>query len=367
MKGLVGSDWPKAAGLMGEMHGLPQKLGQHLTLYPAGGLTPYFEGLCAAGRVEDIKIESVLQDLNIGFTTVQAAAQASIGQVYRVETIDRVLAVKVKYPGLEKRLRNDLRVLRALLWPARFLPLRNSALLPLLGDLETLILKECDYIAEADNQEKFANLMAQDAEIRVPPVLFRSDRAIASHWVDGQSLANYRELDAEWFVQTYFRFILQSLKHLGKFHADPHPGNFLITDSRELCVLDFGSVAAFESDERSAVVRLLLGAYTYEKELIADLAALGVSEEIMGVYAPIAGDLVAILLEPIYARGDYDFANWRLQYKVNTLMGSRDWGRPFQLPTKLLLLVRTLQGLYYYARRNRVKLNWHNLVQDHLG
>lgn len=373
IKGLVKSDFTSVAGLMGEMHGLPQKLGQHFTLYPGQGYNEYFDALCTGGRQETIPVQEILESMDIGFKKAEIYAQASIGQVYRVETDSRLLAIKVKYPDVEKRIRSDFALLRLLLWPFKFTPLRNNSMLPLIENLRSMLLKECQYPEEAEIQQDFHRLFAGDESVYVPEIVAYDKRAIITEWAAGKSLAGAKTSLGPWFIDKYLKFMLKSLIHLRMIHADPHPGNFVLSDDTSslhkdagLVILDFGSVISFSPDEASAVCRLLQGEYDDEPELIRDLAILGVDSGTIDEYRSVIGDLVSILLEPFYYSDDYDFFQWRLQYKINTIMASRAWEKPFVIPPKLFLLIRTLQGLYFYARSNMVLFNWNEAVRKYM-
>lgn len=373
IKGLIKSDFSSVAGLMGEMHGLPQKLGQHFTLYPGQRYNEYFNSLCTEGQQETISVQQILESMGIGFNKAEIYAQASIGQVYRVETESRVLALKVKYPDVERRIKSDFALLRLLFWPFKFTPLRNNSLLPLIENLRHMLLEECQYLEEAETQQDFHRLFTGDESVYVPEVVAYDKRAIITEWAAGKSLAGAKTTLGPWFIDEYLKFILKSLIHLRRIHADPHPGNFVISDGAGsinegsgLVVLDFGSVIRFSPQEASALCRLLQGEYNDEPELIKDLAALGVDSGVLDVYGFVIGDLVSILLEPFYYPGEYDFSQWRLQYKINTIMASRSWEKPFIIPPKLLLLIRTLQGLYFYARSNMVLFNWNEAVRKYM-
>lgn len=362
IRGMVKNDYERASVLMGEMHGFPQKLGQHFTLYLAAGFDRYFQTLCSKSRAENIPVEKILAGLELKYSDFALRAQASIGQVYRVETPDGPLAVKVKYPGVEKRIKSDFGMLRGLLWPIRFLPLKNSGLIPMLGHINGMLLSECDYAREARQQESFYRLFRNDQEIIIPEVISFNEQAIATRWVEGVNPVNLNG-NGEWFTRTYLCFVLRSLNETGMIHCDPHPGNFIITAGQKLAVLDFGSTVRFNPEETAAVMRLLTGDYTGETELVADLEILGMSRGILDIYRPVIGDLVSVLLEPLYSLGVYNFADWRLQYKLNTLLSSRSWEKPLSLPPKLLLLVRTLQGIFFYARRNFVAMDWQDTIR----
>lgn len=365
IKGIVKSDYEKVSDLMGEMHGVSQKLGQHFTLYRAPGFNDYFQSLCTDSKAENIPVEKILKELGLSYIDFALKAQASIGQVYQVRTGRGDLAVKVKYPGVEKRIRGDLKTLKRLLWPTRFLPLKNSALLPMLDNLTEMLLDECDYMQEAETQTGFHDLFNEDNSISIPKVKAYNNGAIASEWVTGSDLRSFEDSEGT-FVCLYLRFLMKSLKELGMVHADPHPGNFILSGEEGkgyLTVIDFGSVVKFSPSEKEGVLRLLSGDYKSEAALVKDLAMLGMDQESIEVYRPIIGDLVSILLEPFYFPGEYDFANWRMQYKVNTLMASQAWEKPMKLPVKLILFFRALQGLYFYARKSRRLVNWNEAIK----
>ena len=366
---IIKNDFQSASTLMGEMHGFPQKIGQHLTLYPGNQNNQYFQNLYDTSKIENIPVYRILKALKVDYRKVETCAQASIGQVYRVETDTQSLAVKVKYPKVEKKINSDFKLLRILMWPTKYLPLKNSNLLPLIEQLRLMLLSECDYKKEAEIQKRFHSLFDNKNTIFVPEVYDYNNHAIVSSWVAGGSLTDYPGAVEPRFVLFYLEFILQSLTRLGMIHADPHPGNFILTgnsDNFGMAVIDFGSVASFNPNEAKAVTRLLLGDYEDELRLASDLRILGVSGEVLEVYQPIIGDLVSIVLEPIYYQGEYDFTNWRLQYKLNTLLASRDWEKPMDIPLKLLLLFRTIQGIYFYARTNLISINWHSAIRKFL-
>lgn len=369
VKGIIKSDYEHVAGIMGEMHGLPQKMGQHFTLYNDRDFSQYFAALCTKSHIEKIEIEKNLRELGLSPENVGIYAQASIGQVYRVDAAEGQLAVKVKYPQVEKKIKNDFRILRAVLLPVRFLPLRNSGLFPLLGQLESMLLAEGDYKAEAEHQRVLHRLFDKEDDIRIPEVVAYNDRAIASAWMAGEGLSHSLDSLDPWFVESYLKFILISLGRSGIVHTDPHPGNFIISPGgreSKLTVVDFGSTAVFTAEEKQAAVRLLSGDYEDEISLANDLLLLGLHAEVIDMYRPILGDLVSIIFEPFYYPGSYHFANWRFQYKMNTLLASRPWEKPLALPVKLILLARTIQGLYYYARKSQAVFNWHSAVRKYL-
>jgi hypothetical protein len=100
-------------------------------------------------------------------------AAASIGQVHRAELDGQALAVKVQYPGIEELLRTDIATVGRLARLATLLSPVDGR--DVVEELAARVLEECDYVREADNQNRFAGLLAGDLDLAVPAV--RADRS----------------------------------------------------------------------------------------------------------------------------------------------------------------------------------------------
>ncbi len=189
------------------------------------------------------------------------AAAASIGQVHRAVARDgRTVAVKIQYPGAGEALTSDInQMMRLARVFAGWLP--GLDVKPLLAEVRDSALRELDYLAESDSQRRFAAVFEGDEDFLVPHVLAASPMVLISEWVDGTPLsaiitAGTREQrDAAGLL--YQRFLLCSPARVGLLHADPHPGNFRITDDGRLAVLDFGAVADLPGGLPVAVGRLM--------------------------------------------------------------------------------------------------------------
>jgi len=355
---------------VGELHGMPQKVGQHLNFYLNSDQD--LRQVYFSGTLEDIQVQLYLNKLGLIAKEIIPVAQASIGQVYCVKTDLKAYAVKIKYPNIERRLRNDFRLLYGMVILTRLLPLRHNPITVILQNIKNDVLKECNYLAEAQAQLEFNRAFSKIENINIPEVYLQFSNAemVVSDWVEGQFLNEYLENanseNRDKVFDLFFRFELMSLLKYGLVHTDPHPGNFLVqeNDGRvKLNVLDFGSVTRMESQDRVVLRNLLQGQYEDIGALKADLRQVGFEEDVLDVYKDILGDILVILLEPFYSIGAYSFSQWRLQYKMNTLMASKEWEKPFRLPTQLLRVARMLQGLYYYARKYDINYDWNGGLQ----
>ncbi|MFZ0157738.1 MAG: AarF/ABC1/UbiB kinase family protein [Kineosporiaceae bacterium] len=174
------------------------------------------------------------------------AAAASIGQVHRAIWKDgREVAVKVQYPGARDALLSDLtQISRVGRMAAGWIP--GLEIKPILAELRARISEELDYTLEAQSQQQFATAFDGDEVFAIPHVVRSSEHLVVSEWLDGVPLSRLitdgdkasRDLGA----RRYLEFLLAGPARAGLLHADPHPGNFRLTDDGRFGVLDFGAV-----------------------------------------------------------------------------------------------------------------------------
>jgi predicted unusual protein kinase regulating ubiquinone biosynthesis (AarF/ABC1/UbiB family) len=179
----------------------------------------------------------------------QPIAAASLAQVHRASTADgRPLAVKVRYPNIERLIASDLRVLRSILPVIRLLaPIGRVE--RMLDQLAGMLARETDYEHERGNMERLRTIFAERKDVVIPtvePELTRAgvlsmsfEEGIKISDLEGQrALGIEPEVVGKLLVECYFEMLLRHRV----FHADPHPGNFLVRPGPKLVVLDFGAV-----------------------------------------------------------------------------------------------------------------------------
>ena len=130
-------------------------------------------------------------------------------------------------------------------------------------------LQELDYEQEAANQRHFKSELAKRDchRVYVPNVYdqFTTEKVLTTQWIDGVPLANSSTETIRELIPVGVELFLTQLLDIGAFHADPHPGNLLVTKSKDgqkvLCLLDFGLCAIVDEAARKnmtqAIVHLL--------------------------------------------------------------------------------------------------------------
>ena len=106
----------------------------------------------------------------------------------------------------------------------------------------------------------------QIEKVIVPDVYeeFTTERILVTEWIDGTPLARAPPEQIRALIPMGVELFLVQLLDIGRFHADPHPGNLYVTKSRvdgvtpTLCLLDFGLIAHVTEADRSNMTRAIL-------------------------------------------------------------------------------------------------------------
>ncbi len=198
----------------------------------------------------------------------EPVASGSLAQVHRGVTRDgRSVAVKVQRPGIRPQIRDDLDALRELagLLDDHSSRARRYRLADILEQFRRSLLRELDFRNEARNLEALGRNLEGIETIVVPrPVPdYSTDRVLTMDLIHGRKVTALSpvvliELDRRRIADDLFRAYLRQILVDGFFHADPHPGNVLLTDDHRLALIDLGQTATLTGEMRDALTRLLL-------------------------------------------------------------------------------------------------------------
>lgn len=194
-------------------------------------------------------------------------AAASLGQVYkgRLKTGEDV-AVKVQRPGLADQITKDIYIIRVLAnWATNNIKQIRSDLVSIVDEFGTRIFEEMDYNHEGANAERFNELYGYLPEILVPGIYeqYTGRRVLTMEWIEGVKLTELDELarrgiDPTHVIEVGVQCSLRQLLEHGFFHADPHPGNLLVTADGKLAYLDFGMMCEVEPYQRYGLIEAIV-------------------------------------------------------------------------------------------------------------
>ncbi|MGE0327836.1 MAG: ABC1 kinase family protein [Polyangiaceae bacterium] len=219
-------------------------------------------------------------------------AAASLAQVHQAVTKNgERVAVKVLYPGIKQLIHRDLSTIRLLLPIIRRLVL-VSRLDRVLDQLSAMLNRETDYTNERRNIERMRAVFDGMPNVVVPRVLDELTAAsvLTMSFEAGSKISDltaYERMGVEpktvasLLVECYFRMLFTARI----FHADPHPGNFLVRvpegeTAPTLVILDHGAVEEVTDALAHGMQTVVLGALTRSDDQIID------GLEKMGFVAP---------------------------------------------------------------------------------
>jgi ubiquinone biosynthesis protein len=213
-------------------------------------------------------------------------ASASLGQVHRATLPSgREVVVKVQRPEARELAREDMETLTRLagLADRHTAAGRRFGFEQLLGQFRRSLAGELDYRREARNLLKFGELTRGYDLLVVPqPVLDHStSRVLTMERIEGRKVTDVGPLglldvEARPIVEQLFSCYLKLMLDHGVLHADPHPGNLMLTDDGRLALLDLGMVTSVAPRLQDKVVKLLLAIGDGDgEEVAAVLAGMG--------------------------------------------------------------------------------------------
>ncbi|MET1025308.1 MAG: AarF/UbiB family protein, partial [Pseudoxanthomonas sp.] len=215
---------------------------------------------------------------------------ASLAQVHRAVLRDgTAVAVKVQKPGVAQRLLSDLSMLRSIAGAADKLTKvgRNLRFTDWLEEFGRTLVAELDYVAEAENLERFASHLNAYPELMVPRPIWdlTRRRVLTMELVDGvrvDQVPAVRRIEQPMLPlsSALLRGYLDQIFVHGEIHADPHPGNLRVTPDHRLAIFDLGMVANVPPGQRERLLKLLFAAVDGRGESVArEMLALGTQLE----------------------------------------------------------------------------------------
>ncbi|MGB5237269.1 MAG: AarF/UbiB family protein [Flavobacteriaceae bacterium] len=172
---------------------------------------------------------------------------ASIGQVHRATKNGKELAVKIQYPGVAQSIHSDLAIVKPI--ALKMFNLKGQDTDKFFKEVEAKLLEETDYQLEIERSIEMSESCSVIPKLKFP-VYYKelsSERIITMDWMKGVHLSNFTASDfdaehAQELGQTLWDFYMYQMHGLRKVQADPHPGNFLVSEEGELIAIDFGCV-----------------------------------------------------------------------------------------------------------------------------
>ena len=206
-----------------------------------------------------------------------AANAASIGQVHKATKKGKSLAVKIQYPGVANSVNSDLAMVKPI--ALRMFKLNATEYDEFIGEVQSKLLEETDYNLELQRSMELSG-KCKDIPNLVFPTYYpelSAERILTMDWIDGKPLGEFiksgslTRSESHRLGQALWDFYHYQIHTLRSLHADPHPGNFIITEDKKLGVIDFGCVKVIPNEFYRVYFQLLNKDFLTDKERQAEV------------------------------------------------------------------------------------------------
>ena len=188
------------------------------------------------------------EDLFDTFNSKSIAA-ASIGQVHQATKHGKELAIKIQYPGVADSISSDLAMVKPV--AIKMFNIKGKDSDKYFEEVEQKLLEETDYILEVKQSQQMVADCKHIEHLIFPDYYpdLSNHRIITMDWIDGEHLSEFTKVNTNKVLsdklgQALWDFYMYQMHELKRVHADPHPGNFLVTPNGELVAIDFGCIKA---------------------------------------------------------------------------------------------------------------------------
>lgn len=294
-----------------------------------------------------------------------AAFAASLGQVHCATLHDgRKVACKLQYPRMDHVIETDLAQLQ---WWLGVYKAWDGTIDhgEILKEIRFHLAQELDYTLEhanmADFKQHYSHLMTV-ADV-VPEL--STGKLLTMTWHEGRPV--WDTSNPEDVAEKLFRAWYVPFYEKGWLHSDPHPGNYVVGDSGQLVVFDFGCVRRFElsfvEGVKALYCALRRGSSPLEAFNMWGFTSITPQvEHALTLWAkllfePLLDDRVRLLYD------DAEMVRTRAEdvYKALQQAGG------VKPPREFVLMDRTALGIGSVLTRLKARVNWYRLFEEVAG
>ncbi|WP_299674420.1 AarF/ABC1/UbiB kinase family protein [uncultured Tenacibaculum sp.] len=298
---------------------------------------------------------------------LNAVSGASIGQVHLAEKDGNKYAVKIQYPGVAESISTDLALVKPI--AIKMFNIRGKDSDKYFKEVENKLVEETNYILEVEQSQAIVDACKHIKNLKFPNYYkeFSSDRIITMDWMDGVHLSEFTSTNtdqekANELGQALWDFYMYQMHIIKKVHADPHPGNFLVSKDNNLIVLDFGCMKQvpeefykpyFELAKKESISDpVFFEKKLYELEILRE----DDSPEELAFFKEMFHEMLSLFTQPFNTK-EFDFSDETFFGKIT------DLGTKYAKNTELRNMNGN-RGSKHFIYINRTFFGLYNLMHD---
>ena len=292
---------------------------------------------------------------------------ASIGQVHQASKDGKNLAVKIQYPGVAESISSDLAMVKPI--AIKMFNIKGKDSDKYFKEVEDKLIEETNYLLELKQSQEVVKACEKIENLVFPQYYpeFSSERIITMDWMEGQHLSEFAANNkdkklANKLGQALWDFYMYQIHSLKQVHADPHPGNFLVSKEGKLIALDFGCIKAIPNDfyvpyfelakKESLENKALFEQKLYELEILKPED----SQEEIVFFKAMFHEMLSIFTQPFH-QDTFDFSDAHFFGKIAEL------GEHYSKSTELKKMNGN-RGSKHFIYINRTFFGLYNLMFD---
>ncbi|CAN5123472.1 AarF/UbiB family protein [soil metagenome] len=309
----------------------------------------------------------------------KAINAASMGQVHRATLNEKALAVKIQYPGISDSVKSDLSMVKPI--ALRMFKLNPVEYEDFIGEVESRLLEEADYTLELKRSMEMSEKSKGIQNLVFPTYYpeYSAPKILTMDWLEGQPLGEYfkkgkpSKVVANRLGQAMWDFYHFQFHQLKSVHADPHPGNFIITPDEKLGVIDFGCVKEIPEDFYKLYFQLhhkdILDDEVRREKIFYEMRFIyeDDSESEKKFFRAVFIELLELLARPFHTK-EFDFSDptyfeslYVTAEKISNMKELRDSKKARGIK-HALYINRTYFGLYSLLNELGATVNTHSFV-----
>ncbi len=300
-----------------------------------------------------------------------AVHAASVGQVHRGELLcGTQVAVKIRYPGLAEHLDEDFAALKTFLRLSHLVQAQGSYD-HVFREVRRILQEELDFTKELGHYELYRTHLSGHPSVFVPKTFpeLSADGVLTTEWVDGVNIDRWLKTNPsqgarDTLGQQILELLFSELFLWNLLQTDPNPGNFLVTPSGRLGLLDFGATVHLPPALMDRYQALLRGSLHRDEGAVAQGGlALGFLQEGDKRSAREAfGSLIEVIMEP-FRKSPYTFGGSGLSARINA--ASLQFLREIRFrapPPGIVFINRRLLGTQMFLEKLAPVLDLHRIL-----
>lgn len=292
---------------------------------------------------------------------------ASIGQVHRATKDGKQLAVKIQYPGVSDSISSDLAMVKPI--AIRMFNIKGEGSDEYFKEVENKLKEETDYINELNQSQEISEACSTIPNLKFPSYYpeYSTGKILTMDWMEGLHLTEYiaskpKQEHLNKIGQALWDFYMFQIHYLKKVHADPHPGNFLVSKDHDLMVIDFGCMKSipesfyipyFELSEKNNIQNPEF----FESRLYAlEILRKEDTEEEYKFFKSLFHEMLSLFTQPFHGE-TFDFSNEEFFGNIANL--SQKYSKSTELKK-----MNGNRGSKHFIYINRTFFGLYNLMHD---